>query len=107
VAKGYVQVVGIHYTETYAPTEKFVSIRVVIALAAMFGWLLHQMDVTTAFLYADIDGDVFFEQPERHINKRYPKHVWKLNKALYELFLYFSDRYQIQIVIVWFRIGFG
>jgi hypothetical protein len=85
VAKGYVQVEGVHYTETYAPTAKFVSIRVVIALAAMFGWLLHQMDVTTAFLYADIDGDIFLEQPDGHVDKTFPKHVWKLKKALYGL----------------------
>jgi hypothetical protein len=76
---------GVQYTETYAPTAKFASIRVVIAMAAMFGWLVHQMDMRTAFLCADIDSDIHLKQPEAHRDKTLSYHVWKLNKALFGL----------------------
>ncbi|TYZ64328.1 hypothetical protein PybrP1_002784, partial [[Pythium] brassicae (nom. inval.)] len=43
---------------------KFTSIRVVLALAAMHGLMLHQMDVKTAFLNGDLDEVIDMMQPE-------------------------------------------
>ena len=48
VARGFSQVKGIDYEETFASVDT--SIRTIIALAASMGWKLHQMDVKTAFL---------------------------------------------------------
>ena len=39
------------------------SVRIICCIAVHFGLLLHQMDVSTAFLYADIQELVFAEQP--------------------------------------------
>ena len=52
VAKGYRQMEGVDYDETFAPTVRFESVRALVALAASMGWELDQMDVATAFLYA-------------------------------------------------------
>lgn len=41
---------GIDYQETFAPTVRLESIRTVTALYAHHGWLVHHMDVSTAFL---------------------------------------------------------
>jgi len=50
VAKGFSQVEGIHYTETFSPIAKMNSVRLVLSLATSFKWEVHQMDVKSAFL---------------------------------------------------------
>ena len=50
VAQGYSQKYGLDYDETFCPVVRTESVRSVIALAAKKNLLLHQMDVTTAFL---------------------------------------------------------
>ena len=41
VARGFSQVEGIDYEETFAPVARYTSIRTIIALAASMGWKLH------------------------------------------------------------------
>ena len=50
VAKGYSQVHGIDYNETFAPVEKMDSIRLALAIAASKQREVHHMDVKCAFL---------------------------------------------------------
>ncbi|KAG2958372.1 hypothetical protein PC119_g27034 [Phytophthora cactorum] len=45
VAKGFKQKYGIDYTETFSPVVKYVTLRMVIAIAKYFGWPLDQLDV--------------------------------------------------------------
>lgn len=53
---GNTQREGVDYDETYAPTGKPASLRLLIALAAIFAWEVHQMDAITAFLKSDLSG---------------------------------------------------
>ena len=53
-AKGYSQVHGFDYTETFAPVAKMDSIRLVLVVAASKGWQVHHMDVKSAFLHGDL-----------------------------------------------------
>ena len=59
VAKGFAQQEGIDYEETFAPTAKWNTIRLTLALAAQKGWKVHQMDVKSAFLNGDLQEDVY------------------------------------------------
>ncbi|KAG2813323.1 hypothetical protein PC112_g14782 [Phytophthora cactorum] len=45
VAKGFKQKYGMDYTETFSPVVKYVTLRMVIAMAKYFGWPLDQLDV--------------------------------------------------------------
>ena len=49
VAKGYSQVHGIDYNETFAPVAKMDSIRLALAIAASRQWEVHHMDVKCAY----------------------------------------------------------
>ncbi|KAL4291090.1 hypothetical protein GQ457_14G002100 [Hibiscus cannabinus] len=48
-------------------------------------WKLWQLDVKNAFLYGDLDREVFMEQPKGYVSKQHPHHVCRLKKALYGL----------------------
>jgi len=64
VIKGYEQVPGIDFGDTFAPVAKLASFRMLMALSALYGWHVHHMDVVTAFLNPVIDEDVSMELPE-------------------------------------------
>ena len=63
VAKGFRQIEGVDYDETFVPTVRFESIRSLIAMGVAEGWNFDQMDVSTAFLYADLEEETYVEVP--------------------------------------------
>jgi hypothetical protein len=82
VAKGYNQVEGIDYGETYAPVLKYKSLRLMLALAASNKHTrMEQLDIKTAFLNATISEDIYMEAPEGMSVK--DGCVLKLLKAVY------------------------
>ena len=68
---------------TFAPVVKGVTVRLLLALAFMFNMCIHQLDVSNAFLYADIEGDVFMDPPPDFDLP--PGHCLRLLKSLYGL----------------------
>jgi hypothetical protein len=85
VAKGYAQVAGLDFEETFAPVSRLESIRILLAYAAHHSFKLFQMDMKSAFPNGPIKEEVYVEQPPGFEDDRYPDHVYKLSKALYEL----------------------
>ena len=84
-AKGFTQIKGFDYTETFAPVAKLPTVRLFLAFAAMNAYLVHHMDVKTAFLYARLLEEIFMEQPEGFVDPQKPDHVLKLLKCIYGL----------------------
>ncbi|CAI7812776.1 unnamed protein product [Closterium sp. NIES-54] len=64
VAKGYQQKEKVDYTELFAPVVKPTTLRTLLAGAAIKGWVVKQMDVTTAFLNGVLEEEIFMAQPE-------------------------------------------
>eukprot|EP00253_Pinus_taeda_P009468 PITA_09468 len=85
VARGFSQKEGIDYAETFAPTAKMSTIRLVLALAAQFKWKVHQMDVKSAFLNGDLQEEVYMTQPPGFKITGQEQKVCRLAKALYGL----------------------
>lgn len=83
VARGFSQVEGLDYNETYAPVASMVSIRMLFAFAASCSLEIAQFDVKTAFLYGDLDETVYMEQPEGFVTDK--TKVWLLRRSLYGL----------------------
>ncbi|KAF2348136.1 Reverse transcriptase RNA-dependent DNA polymerase [Trinorchestia longiramus] len=67
VAKGHSQVADVDFTETFSPTARLTSVRMLMDIAVQESYIVHQMDVCTAYLHAKIDCNVFVEQPEGFI----------------------------------------
>jgi hypothetical protein len=87
VIRGFEQEYGIDYKETFAPVAKFVTVRILFALAAKFNWEIEQMDVVTAFLNPILQEEVYMEQPEGYtvLSASGGKLVCRLRKSLYGL----------------------
>ncbi|GFW87114.1 retrovirus-related Pol polyprotein from transposon TNT 1-94 [Trichonephila clavipes] len=83
VARGFSQYQGIDYSETYSPVTKLGTIRTVLSIAAEERMHLTQFDVSTTFLYGDLEETIFMKQPEGF--KDGSGRVCKLKRSLYGL----------------------
>jgi hypothetical protein len=83
VAKGYSQKAGIDYNETFSPVARFDTIRVVLSVAASKKLKLATFDIKTAFLYGELDEEIYMSQPPGYEDGT--DRVCKLNKSLYGL----------------------
>jgi hypothetical protein len=63
VSRGFSEVEGIDYEETFAQVSRYTSIHAIISLTTSMGWRLHQMDVKTSFLNGEIEEEVYIKQP--------------------------------------------
>ena len=58
VAKGYSQIPGLHYRDSFAPVASATAIRAILLTALEHNWPVHHVDISTAFLNAEIEEGV-------------------------------------------------
>ena len=85
VAKGFHQVPGVDYGETFSPMIIPTMVHTILSLVMSKGWVLRQFDVQNAFLHGHLYEDVYMSQPTGFSHRQFPNHVFKLKKALYGL----------------------
>ena len=85
VAKGFKQKTNFDFFDTFYPVTRITSIRLLIAIAAIFYLKIHQMDVKTTFLNGDLDEEIYMDQPEGFVEPGQESKVCKLTKSLYGL----------------------
>jgi hypothetical protein len=61
VAKGYAQVAGLDFEETFVPVARLESIWILLAYAAHHSFRLFQIDVKSALLNGPINEEVYVE----------------------------------------------
>jgi thioredoxin reductase len=85
VAKGYSQMYGIDYDETFAPVTKMSTMRTLNSMVVNDGWKLHQLNVKNVFLHGDLMKELYMEiSPGFGMTQTVGK-VCRLKKSLYEL----------------------
>ncbi|GJX93015.1 putative ribonuclease H-like domain-containing protein [Tanacetum coccineum] len=84
VAQGYTQEEGIDYDEVFAPVARIETIRLFLAYTS-FNFVVYQMDVKSAFIYGEIEKEVYVCQPPGFEDPDFPDIVYKVENALYGL----------------------
>ena len=83
VARGFTQRPGVDYWETYSPVIRMESLRAMLAIASKRGYHIKQFDVKTAFLYGELQEDIFMRQPVGFCDGT--ERVCKLLRSIYGL----------------------
>lgn len=73
------------YNELFLPVVDFTTVRTALALAELNQETVTHLDITGAFLYADLTEEIYMALPVGLENEKHPDHVCKLHKSLYGL----------------------
>ena len=82
IAKGYVQVEGLDYTQTFSSVTKLTTIRTLLAISTVKHKTLHQLNVHNAFIYGDLDKEEYMKPPLSYLST-IDSRVCRLRKSLY------------------------
>lgn len=83
VGKGFTQKYSIDYQETFSPVAKPSSIKMILSIATKENLKLNQVDVKTAFLYGNLDEEIYMNQPVGFNDGS--GRVCRLDKSIYGL----------------------
>ena len=85
VSKGYPQIYGSDYYDTFSPVAKMASVRLLLSMVAMRSWPLYRLDIKNAFLHGDLAKEVYMEQPPGFVAQGESGLVCRLHCSLYGL----------------------
>jgi hypothetical protein len=87
VARGFTQIYGVDYYETFAPVAKLTSVHMILAITARNNWEIDVFNFHGAYLNGELDEgeDVYMEQSPEYETADRHTFVLKLQKALYGL----------------------
>ncbi|GJV01366.1 copia protein [Tanacetum coccineum] len=79
VAQGYTQEEGIDYDKVFSHVARIEAIRLFLAYASFMGFMVYQMDMKSAFLYGQIEEEVYVCQSLGFEDPDYPDKVYKMS----------------------------
>ena len=85
ITKGYTQVQGIDYKETFSPVARYNSIQYLLTHAVLHNWEIEAMDVKLAYLHRVLEEDIYMEQLEGFVAQGEEDKVCRLVCSLYRL----------------------
>src|SRR3954449_9064052 len=83
VTKGFRQVQGVDYDESFSLVSMLKSVRIMLAIAAFYE--IWQMDNKTTILNGFIKEELYMMQPEGFVNPKGANKICKLQRSIYGL----------------------
>ena len=85
VAKGYTQLYGSNYYDTFSLVTRITIIRLLLSMVAMQSWPLNKLDIKNSFLDGNMVEEVYMELPPGFVAQGESRLVCKLHRSLYGL----------------------
>ncbi|CAI7788666.1 unnamed protein product [Closterium sp. NIES-54] len=85
VARGFSQQQGVDYVQTFSPTPKMTTLRVLLHVAAQRDYELHSMDFSTAFLQGGLHEEIWLRRPPGFTGSFSAGTQWSLRRPVYSL----------------------
>ncbi|CAI5943641.1 unnamed protein product [Closterium sp. NIES-65] len=85
VARGFSQRQGVDYFQTFSPTPKMTTLRVLLHIAAQRDYELHSLDFSTAFLQGSLHEEIWLRRPPGFTGNFPPGTQWSLRRPVYGL----------------------
>ncbi|CAI7865244.1 unnamed protein product, partial [Closterium sp. NIES-53] len=85
VARGFSQRQGVDYFQTFSPTPKMTTLRVLLHVAAQRDYELHSLDFSTAFLQGNLHEEIWLRRPPGFTWLFPPGTQWSLRRPVYGL----------------------
>ncbi|CAI7912228.1 unnamed protein product [Closterium sp. NIES-53] len=85
VARGFSQQHGVDYFQTFSPTPKMTTLRVLLHVAAQHDYELHDLDFSTAFLQGSLHEEIWLRRPPGFTGSFPTGTQWSLRRPIYGL----------------------
>ncbi|CAI7777066.1 unnamed protein product [Closterium sp. NIES-54] len=85
VARGFSQRQRVDYFQTFSPTPKMTTLRVLLHVAAQRDYELHSLDFSTAFLQGSLHEEIWLRRPPGFTGSFPPGTQWSLRRPVYGL----------------------
>ncbi|CAI7742287.1 unnamed protein product [Closterium sp. NIES-54] len=86
IARGFSQRHGVHYFQTFSPTPKMITLRVLLHVAAQRDYELHSLNFSTAFLLGSLHEEICLCRPPGFAGTFSAGTQWSLRRPVYGLF---------------------
>ncbi|CAI7787067.1 unnamed protein product [Closterium sp. NIES-54] len=85
VARGFTQREGVDFFQTFSPTPKMTTLRVLLHVAAQRDYELHSLDFSTAFLQGSLHEEIWLRRPPGFTGSFPAGTQWSLRRPVYGL----------------------
>ncbi|CAI7781130.1 unnamed protein product [Closterium sp. NIES-54] len=85
VGRGFSQRKGFEFFQTFAPTPKMTTLRVLLHVASHRDYELHSLDFSTAFLQGRLHEEIWLRRPPGFTDTFPPGTQWRLRRPVYGL----------------------
>ncbi|KAL7283532.1 hypothetical protein ACG7TL_002966 [Trametes sanguinea] len=94
IAKGFHQIPGVDYFESYGSVVRFESLRIICATATYRDMEMRQDDIEKAYLNATLQKTVYMDQPPGFMDTKHPDYICEVLGSLYGLMHAGNDWWQ-------------